>query len=584
MTASRRSTSRSWRDGRSSAARSRHAGSAGADRAGRRGRPGHRPRHPVAGSVAHVHPPVTVRAHDRRSVVTVRTAVVEVGNTACRVVVAETAGGGWFDVVAERTVVLGLERAVRRDGQLGAGLLQLTAETLRRLREVAFRSGARQLVATVGAVLERAADAEELHALAAEALGTPLRVLDTQRTAQATVTAVRRRLGWTGPLAILEPTDHHLRLTVQADPGAAVGPSAGCLEVHEPAAGLRDLLPTGTVDPLHPAALGAFRHRLDAATEDLPRRPGGARWLVLAGPSAEVLGRAAAGRRFGDDPPHPDGLRLSAHALTELESELLRTSQTQRLLLPGVDPADVDLVAATLLAVRHVVERLEVDGVVVTTVGMLEGLLIQHLGLPPPQDLRDASIGAHGSPHGDHIAGLAGQLFDQLHDHLDVVLDADDRALLVAASRLHEVGGDDREAAAHRRGARQLLTAGLPGVGPTELVELASLVRFRTGRAPGGHFAPYGRLAARRRRALAALTGLLRLACGLDRGHDGAVLGVHVEVDPDLVCVHALGGEAAELDLALHGARAQIRVVGGLLGRPLVVRAAAVRGWSPVTA
>jgi exopolyphosphatase / guanosine-5'-triphosphate,3'-diphosphate pyrophosphatase len=251
-------------------------------------------------------------------------------------------------------------------------------------------------------------------------------------------------------------------------------------------------------------------------------------------------------------------------------------------LLPGLDPAEVDEVALTAIVVRGLVAHLGVPGVTVSTVGALEGRLLLDLDLDldavADGDPSAAAVAALATPHGDHVATLVEQLACQLGEPLG--LTEEDRHRVTVAARLHELGrleGSDGPlpvagSAAHRRGADLLLAGGLPGVGPDELVELACLVRFQRGRAPGPHFAPYGRLPARRRGVVDRLTGLLRLACGLDAGEDGVVVAVHVDVDPDLLCVHAVG--RAELDLALHAAGRHVPVVSGLLGRPVVLRAA----------
>jgi exopolyphosphatase/pppGpp-phosphohydrolase len=508
----------------------------------------------------------------------VGTAVVDIGSSACRLVVAEATGDGWFRSAVDRRVVLGLARTVRRDGQLGAGLTRLLEETVRRSAEAAFRAGSGRIVASVDHEVVAGVDGAALLERLRAALGAPVEVASPSDEVAAARTAVAARLGPAAPSPLVEVTTDRIR--VAGDEGA-----------HSLPVGTRDLLPR-SVDPLHPAAQQTLRSRLDALLIGSPVAAYAegldAREAVLVGPPVVALARAAVGRRWGTPGPPVDGVRLSLAVLADLERELLHTSGTRRLLLPGLDPAEVDEVAVTTTVVGHLAAHLGLDGVVVSAVDAVEGRILRalHGGEVPCQvGPREAAVAAHATAHGDQVAVLAGSLVDQVGDTLG--LGGEDRDRLVTAARLHDLGRLEGPtgplpaagAAVHRRGAEVLLSRGLPGVGPDELVELACLVRFQRGRAPGPHFAPYGRLPARRRRAIDRLTALLRVACGLDAGEDGVVVAVHVDVDPDLLCVHAVGCD--DLDLALHGARQHAPLVDALLGRGLVLRAAGTPGRRP---
>jgi exopolyphosphatase/pppGpp-phosphohydrolase len=90
-------------------------------------------------------------------------------------------------VLADQRVVLGLQRAVRRDGALGEGLLQLAEETARRFRELCFREGADAMVVHVAAGLRDASDLAELRHRIGVAIGTEVAVLDTVEESRAPV-------------------------------------------------------------------------------------------------------------------------------------------------------------------------------------------------------------------------------------------------------------------------------------------------------------------------------------------------------------------------------------------------------------
>jgi exopolyphosphatase / guanosine-5'-triphosphate,3'-diphosphate pyrophosphatase len=503
-----------------------------------------------------------------------RTAVVEVGTGSLRAVVVEPDAGGWFRVLADQRVVLGLQRAVRRDGALGEGLLQLAEETARRLRERCFREGADVTVVHVAAGLRDASDLAELRHRIGVAIGAEVAVMDTVGESRALLRAVRHRTAPPVPTVVVDLGEHELRII--GAPGVHTGPP----EIVRLLSGTRDLLPTGAVDPYHPAVRGHLRARVAALLGELAPVPVRASWPTLTGRPGNAMARAITTRRWGLGGPDHDGARLSVAELASFERELAGISQTERLLLPSVDPIDADLVGLAIVLVQAVIERLGAEGVVVSRAQVHDGLVLAALGEvdDPAEDPRVQAVSAvAASSHGRSTARLAARLYEQLLAHgllpgpRPDAGEADvDRRLLLDAAHLHDLAEEEGIGAAHRRGAAMLLEHGLRGYGPAELVEVASLVRFQRGRPPGQHFPPFARLPARRREALRRLTALLRLACALDRPHggrvrevrttrSGAVLEVMIEAD-------------ADVELEVHAARGQGRYLEEVFGVELTIR------------
>jgi exopolyphosphatase / guanosine-5'-triphosphate,3'-diphosphate pyrophosphatase len=498
-----------------------------------------------------------------------RTGLVEVGTDALRAVVADAAPGGWYRVHAEHRVLLGLQRAIRRDGRLGAGLLDLVEETVRRLREVVFRGGATSTVGVIGAGLTEAADLDELRTRVGRVLRAVTMEAEPEEEARALVRAVRGRTDPDELTLVLDLGDHELRAVTVVD-----GCPTGTVSTRT---GMRELLPSAAVDPFHPAVRGHVRARLRTLLDELGDVVGSARWPVVTGAAADAVARAAVARRWGRDGPDHDGLRLSRAELAAFERELASSSQTQRLLLPAIDPVEADLASLGGVVVQALVDRLGAAGVVVSRARVHDGRILELVGVPGALgDARDGAVAAAGGrAHGERAAVLVGQLFDQL---AGPALCVADRQLLVDAARLHDAGREPAVGAHHRRGAAALLASGVRGCDPQTVVELASLVRFQRGRAPGQHFPPYGRLPQQRRAAVERLTGLLRLACGLDVDGSGAVDLVEA-VDRDGQLELVLDGPGP-LDLAMHGVQAQLPAVERLLGTAIVVRPSAHPGPS----
>jgi exopolyphosphatase/pppGpp-phosphohydrolase len=305
-----------------------------------------------------------------------RTAVVEVGTASLRMVVAEPTDGGGVQVLAEHRVMLGLQRAVRREGHLGEGLLQLVEETVRRLREVGSRAGAERTVGYVAAGLADATDLEVLRRRTAVALRGDVAVATTDEEARMLAAAVLRVTPVTLPSVLLDLGDHELR-AIGLGPDGRPGPVAATRT------GTRDLLPPGAVDPYHPAVQGRLRWRLEDLLAELPAQPQAVAWPVVTGRVVDALGRAVEVRRRADAPRSEAGLRIPRAELDAFGRELTMAGQTHRMLLPAIDPAEVDVVALAVLLVAAVVDRLGAEGAVVSSGRVLDGWAFRSLTSVP---------------------------------------------------------------------------------------------------------------------------------------------------------------------------------------------------------
>jgi len=493
-----------------------------------------------------------------------RTLILDVGSTALRAVVAESAPGGWFSTVADHRVVLGLHRTIRRDGSIGQGRAELTETTVRRAREALVRFGVDQTVGAIDADLRNAADIDDLRIRCTRALGSPVRVRDRDEQARLMVMAAGRSLARPGITSVLEIGDHQIRWSGVLDARVVHG---------RVQLGVADLSEAG-VDPFHAigrdrtAQMVAWLLAEPGVPALLPGIPDG-RPLVVSGAAVARIAAAVLHRRWGPQRPFVEATHVSRRDLEALRAELGARTSDARVLVPGIDPAQTDHVAAAVALVLELTGRVGADGIVVTCAELFHGEVLRTLDTAVAVAPPDAAPAA-AADHGAVVARLTRELFEQLADVHG--LGPRDLDVLQQAARLHDSDPISGGGAPHRRAARDLLDHGVRGLCPDQLVEVACLVRFQRGRAPGQHFPPYGRLPADRRGAVDRLTALLRLAIGLSAGRDGVVARILVDVDPGLACIHVFGERP--LDLAVHATRSCLPGIERLLGVAVVVRAA----------
>jgi len=248
------------------------------------------------------------------------------------------------------------------------------------------------------------------------------------------------------------------------------------------------------------------------------------------------------------------------------------------------DRADVIAIAALVLDAAA--EMLGLRTLVVPGVGVREGVLRSLLssrfaveasrkGAARP-DPRAAEVRAgvfwfarrfdFDAPHAGHVAELALALFDQLRPVHG--LDAQARLALELGAQLHDVGRIISDRGHHRHGEYLVRYGEIPGLSEEMRQLVGCLVRYHNHKSePDPDHRPYGDLPRETRRRIRLLSALLRLAEGLDSGHQRAVSEVRA--------LYRIGRVEFELsgkgDLAPAAAAAQKRA--GLFEREFGVTA-----------
>ncbi len=279
------------------------------------------------------------------------------------------------------------------------------------------------------------------------------------------------------------------------------------------------------------------RSILAGAAHDL--EPLGHEVAIGSSGTITALGVLAATER-GEELAFTNGLVFSRSELAALVDRLVRSTESERLAMDGMDDRRVDIIVGGALLLEAVFEMLGVAEMTVSGYALREGVLYDRLsaraaGNTRLSDLRRSNARRLSqqldpdSRHAEVCARLAVRLFDETRDLHG--LGDDDRELLDMAALVHNVGLSISHAAHHQhtyyivRNSEQLT-----GFTDRELELLAQIARYHRRSHPSPRHAEFAGLGADDQRQVSVLAGLLRVAIGLDRGHQGSVGDVVVAV------------------------------------------------------
>lgn len=244
--------------------------------------------------------------------------------------------------------------------------------------------------------------------------------------------------------------------------------------------------------------------------------------------------------------------------LEELVGRLVSIRAQERARVRGIHPDRGDVILAGALVYRWILRHAGRDGLWIAGQGLREGAFYRHF-LPEPHllsDVRKFSVKnlfrryPQPKPHTRRVRQLARDLFDDLqplHGFGD-----EERELLDAAARLHDIGTAVSYYNHHKHGAYLVESAPVPGFDHRQQMLLSLAVRhYRKGTPKLGSYKKL--LGDGDLERLNTLCACLRLAEDFERSRAGRVQGFEAQINKKTVVLQVQAEEAPLVELAEAG-------------------------------
>ena len=306
--------------------------------------------------------------------------------------------------------------------------------------------------------------------------------------------------------------------------------------------------------------------------------------LVGSSGTCEALGALVAYLR-GDDlsAENLNGYHFSKSHFDQIQDKLLSSTLAQRRKLPGMDPQRVELIIMGAVLYDYLLSKLDIGECLVSTFALKEGILYSYLREKQARIDRfmgsaDRNVRAKAVQnlarkydfdpgHGIKVSELATTLFKQLRSLTEY--GEAELEILQYASVLHDIGRFIHPSGHHKHGQYIIMNSGLSGFSTNELVLLANLVRYHRRSHPKRDHFHYNLLPEERQRMVRILSGILRIADNLDRGHRHLVNGLKVEVDEQKIQIQVEATE--DVSMEKGHAREHKRLLEEVLEKEVVI-------------
>lgn len=314
-------------------------------------------------------------------------------------------------------------------------------------------------------------------------------------------------------------------------------------------------------DPLRKKHWKLLRSSIDTALEQhIGDPPFRVELMVGSGGTFSALGGMVRYEREGRE-GNPHGYFITRAEVTKLLARLQEVPLEGRKQLPGLPPQRADIILAGAAVVARLARYLDCRQIVINDGGVRDGLLLSMIG--------DLMAGTSVTPtmtkgrldrvrrfarkcrvnerHCEHVAMLAGQVFDGLHRRHR--LSAQAREILVAAALLHEIGFLVNHAGHHKHAYHLIMHSDLAGFTAREVELIANVARYHRRAYPKRKHANFARLSKTDRKLVRTLAGILRIAVAFDRSHTQIVQGVRVYSRKSRVRLTLLASKEPQVEL-----------------------------------
>jgi exopolyphosphatase/guanosine-5'-triphosphate,3'-diphosphate pyrophosphatase len=507
-------------------------------------------------------------------------AVLDMGATAVRLLVAELVPGSKPRILEEASRAVLLGKDAFTGGRLGAATIEATLRALEGFRRIMDTYAVVRYRAVATSAVREAINRDTFLDRVRLRTGIDVEVIDGSEENRLSYLAVREAL-----------TDHEAM-------------SEGDAMLVEVGGGSADLSYLRKGEPVYSGtyALGAVRMRQSLAAwhgsheqrtrlfqrtvrniiEDIrrefPLRE--ARHFLATGGDA----RFAADQIVGDETRHaaraiPRERFLSfCEATVALDDEQL--VEAYRLPL-----ADVETLVPALIVYRELLLETQAATVLVPEATLRAGLLLDMVRAESGQGIEDfsrqvlASAAALGerfrydAPHATHVARLAVALFDDLKSEHG--LSARDRLRLEVAALLHDIGIFVNLRGHHKHAQYILSVSEIFGLSRDDMAVISNIARYHRRAAPNKSHLPYMALDSEARVQVNKLAAILRVANALDADHLQKVREVKVLRESDQWVLEVDGG--GDLTLERLAALARADLLTEVFGRKVGFREAGTR-------
>lgn len=240
-------------------------------------------------------------------------------------------------------------------------------------------------------------------------------------------------------------------------------------------------------------------------------------------------------------------LVFNASDFKSLYKEFIKLDRDERKNISELDEKRIDIINPGIVLVKYLLKKFNIENIKISEAALRDGMILNFLKEERPKlelvanfpDPRKRSIFEllrkcnWPEAHSRHVAEMALKLFDEFRDELK--LEESDRELLEYASLLHDIGYYISYRKHHKHALYIIRHSDLRGFTEDEIDIMANVARYHRRSTPNKRHTFYMKMDKALRKKVKKLSGILRVADGLDRSHYQNVQNLEIDNQKDKV-------------------------------------------------
>ena len=466
-----------------------------------------------------------------------RLGAIDVGTNTIRLIVAEVQGDGTYRILDEDREMVRLGEKLDRTGRLSDQAIERALAAIGKMKAIADGFEVTELRAIATSAVREATNGLAFRREVMRRHKVQIEVISGEEEAELAFRSAARHFNLEGrSTAVVDIGGGSVEVILSA--GTAID------QVHS--------LPLGAVrvterlvrsDPLKQKHWKAMRKEIDRRIRETISRPSHrAEIMVGSGGSFTALAHMAKWQREGRH-GSVQGYVLTPAEVIHLLDRLREAPIEVRRQIPGLSPDRADIIVAGATVIARLAKRLDTQQIMVNEGGIRDGLLLTMITelpgrsavtqLPQAGDRMEwvrlfARKCRSNERHCEHVARLALQIFDGVRARYG--LPAGGRDVLQAAALLHDIGYLISHSRHHKHTYHLIMHGDLSAFAPHDVELIANVARYHRRAFPRKSHENLQHIPREERRLISRLSGILRVADGLDRTHAQSVTEVRTRV------------------------------------------------------
>lgn len=319
-------------------------------------------------------------------------------------------------------------------------------------------------------------------------------------------------------------------------------------------------------NPITPKEISAVYKLFDAELSQLINELKEFPLTMLVGSSGtcETLGTLAAiAKKDKISTLNINGYSFSRSDFEEIYARLLVSNKAERIRMEGMEPLRAEMIVLGACLVNYVLRELALENIMISSHALKEGIMHRYIRdkkvrISKYMGATDKSLRAksvqslaqkyrYEQEHVLMVSELATMLFEQLQPlHGFGIVELE---LLQYACILHDIGKFIHVSGHHKHTQYIIANSNISGFNTTELLVISNIARYHRKTGPKAEHPHFAVLSAKDKRIVQVLSGILRIADNLDRGHRHFIHNIKVNISSDKIQIQAFSTLDVEMEI-----------------------------------